>query len=66
MQTCNLHSDLLFLCFVDLYYSGESSSEVMAHSLTCPVCGRLGFTETELQSHVASEHQSCNTEVVSA
>jgi len=48
----------------DLYYSGESSSETMAHSLTCPVCGRLGFTETELQSHVTSEHQNCNTEVV--
>jgi len=48
----------------DLYYSGESSPESMAHSLTCPVCGRLGFTEPELQSHVTTEHQSCNTEVV--
>lgn len=37
----------------------------MAHSLTCPVCGRLGFTEPELQSHVAAEHQNCSTEVVS-
>jgi len=48
----------------DLYYSGESASDSMAHSLTCPVCGRLGFTEPELQSHVTTEHQSCTTEVV--
>ncbi|OXA56923.1 E3 ubiquitin-protein ligase KCMF1 isoform X2 [Folsomia candida] len=48
----------------DLYYSGESAVDVMAHSLTCPICGRLGLTETELQSHVTAEHQSCTTEVV--
>ncbi|CAL8143588.1 unnamed protein product [Orchesella dallaii] len=47
----------------DLYYSGESSTD-LAHSLTCPICGRLGFTESELQSHVTSEHQNSNTEVV--
>jgi len=47
----------------DLYYSGETATD-QAHSLTCPICGRLGFTEVELQSHVTSEHQSCNTEVV--
>lgn len=49
---------------IDLYYSGESSTD-LAHSLTCPICGRLGFTESELQSHVTSEHQNSNTEVVS-
>lgn len=49
--------------FADLYYSGESSTE-LAHSLTCPICGRLGFTESELQSHVTLEHQNSNTEVV--
>lgn len=51
------------LFFKDLYYSGESSTE-LAHSLTCPICGRLGYTESELQSHVTSEHQNSNTEVV--
>ncbi|CAG7833771.1 unnamed protein product [Allacma fusca] len=47
----------------DLYYGGESSTD-QAHSLTCPVCGRFGFTESELHSHVTAEHQNCNTEVV--
>lgn len=58
---------LICPCIVltDLYYSGESAVDVMAHSLTCPICGRLGLTETELQSHVTAEHQSCTTEVVS-
>jgi len=39
-------------------------SDTMTHSLTCPVCGKLGYTETDLQSHVTSEHQNCTTEVV--
>jgi len=47
----------------DLYYGGETAPE-LSHSLTCPVCGRLGLTEAELQTHAAAEHQNCNTEVV--
>ena len=47
----------------DLYYSGEANPE-LSYSLTCPVCGKLGLTESELQSHAVSEHQNCNTEVV--
>jgi hypothetical protein len=49
---------------LELFYGGEATSEIN-HALTCPVCGRLGFTESELQSHVSAEHVNCNTEVVS-
>jgi len=50
--------------FAELFYGGEAPTETN-HALTCPICGRLGFTESELQTHVAAEHQNSNTEVVS-
>lgn len=34
-------------------------------SFTCPYCGKMGFTESALQEHVASEHSDASIEVVS-
>lgn len=50
---------------LDLYYNGETNNSELSYSLTCPVCGKLGLTESELQNHAAAEHQNCSTEVVS-
>jgi len=47
----------------ELFYGGEAHTDQI-HSLTCPICGKYGFTELELHSHVTSEHQNCGTEVV--
>lgn len=34
-------------------------------ALTCPLCGRLGFTEASLLEHVNSQHVDSSIEVVS-
>uniref|UniRef100_A0A669Q2B2 E3 ubiquitin-protein ligase KCMF1 n=1 Tax=Phasianus colchicus TaxID=9054 RepID=A0A669Q2B2_PHACC len=49
----------------DLYYGGEAFSVEQPQSFTCPYCGKMGYTETSLQEHVASEHAETSTEVVS-
>lgn len=50
----------------DLFYSGESVSSEQPQSLTCPLCGTLGFTETTLLEHVTSEHASSDNDESSA
>ena len=56
--------DLFFQCILtradhELFYSGESASGIVQpQSLTCPFCGRLGFTEASLVDHVTSAHSS--------
>ncbi|OON14146.1 zinc finger, ZZ type, partial [Opisthorchis viverrini] len=40
----------------DLFFHGEPSSEYMAYSFTCPLCGQLGFTETSFSRHVFQKH----------
>ncbi|CDQ89600.1 unnamed protein product [Oncorhynchus mykiss] len=49
----------------DLYYGGEALSVEQPQAFTCPYCGRMGYTETSLQEHVAAEHTETSSEVVS-
>lgn len=48
----------------DLYYGGEAVSVEQPQSFTCPLCGKVGFTEAALQEHVTSEHTDTSFEVV--
>ncbi|XP_031351147.1 E3 ubiquitin-protein ligase KCMF1-like isoform X2 [Photinus pyralis] len=48
-----------------LYYSGETLANTdQPQSYTCPLCGRMGFTESTLQEHVAADHADTSLEVV--
>ena len=49
----------------ELYYGGEAFTADQPQSFTCPYCGKMGFTESALQEHVASEHSDASNEVVS-
>lgn len=49
----------------ELYYGGEAFTADQPQSFTCPYCGKMGFTESALQEHVASEHSDSSIEVVS-
>ncbi|XP_054714532.1 E3 ubiquitin-protein ligase KCMF1-like [Uloborus diversus] len=48
----------------DLYYGGEAASAEHPQSFTCPFCGRMGFTESALTEHVATEHSESSAEIV--
>jgi len=48
----------------ELYYGGEAFTADQPQSFTCPYCGKMGFTESALQEHVASEHSDASNEVV--
>lgn len=48
----------------DLYYGGEAVSVEQPQSYTCPICGKMGFTELALQEHVIAEHMDATSEVV--
>lgn len=50
----------------DLFYAGESVSSEQPQSLTCPLCGNLGFTESTLLEHVNSEHANSDNDESSA
>lgn len=69
---------VLLLCLVimsikhyilELHYSGESHATQHPQSFTCPLCGKLGFSESQLHSHVNRQHslsQGMHQEVVSS
>lgn len=48
----------------DLFYGGEGITMDNPPALTCPLCGKLGFTEASLQEHVNSQHAEASVEVV--
>ena len=48
----------------DIFYGGEALTAGAPQSYTCPLCGRMGFSEATLQEHVAAEHADNTTEVV--
>ncbi|XP_053643714.1 E3 ubiquitin-protein ligase KCMF1 isoform X2 [Cherax quadricarinatus] len=48
----------------DVYYGGEALSVDQPQSLTCPFCGKMGYTETSLQDHVTADHPDSAYEVV--
>lgn len=56
------HLLTLFQCILtradhELFYSGENAAGIVQpQALTCPFCGRLGFTESSLVDHVTSSH----------
>lgn len=50
----------------ELFYSGESLSTDRPHSLTCPLCGNHGYTESTLLEHVTSEHPNPDSDESSA
>ena len=54
-----------FFHYKELYYGGEGVSVEQPQSLTCPYCGKMGFTETALQEHVSADHSDATTQVVS-
>lgn len=51
---------IVFPCQV---YFGETSKNNRAQSLTCPLCGKMGFTAEELLSHSGSEHGDSHARV---
>uniref|UniRef100_A0A023GCH6 RING-type E3 ubiquitin transferase n=1 Tax=Amblyomma triste TaxID=251400 RepID=A0A023GCH6_AMBTT len=48
----------------DLYYGGEAVSVEQPQSFTCPICGKMGFTELTLQEHASADHTDASSEVV--
>ena len=44
------------LDFSDLFYGGESHSIEQPQSYTCPLCGEIGLSDTDLRDHVARQH----------
>lgn len=49
----------------ELYYAGEDSSKAhQPRSFTCPFCGRMGFSDASLNTHVNSDHAEDSFEVV--
>lgn len=48
----------------DLYFGGEAVSVEHPQSFTCPLCGKMGLTETALQEHAATEHTDTSVEIV--
>lgn len=63
----NIKSNFPFVVdwLIELYYGGEAFTADQPQSFTCPYCGKMGFTETALQEHVASDHSDASIEVVS-
>lgn len=54
---------------IELHYSGESHATQHPQSFTCPLCGKLGFSESQLHSHVNRQHslsQGMHQEVASS
>lgn len=41
----------------DLFYDGENHPSEQPQSLTCPLCGVLGFSEQQLKEHVSKQHK---------
>ena len=44
------------ISMADLFYGGESHNVEQPQSLTCPLCGQLGFSEAQLREHVTKNH----------
>ncbi|XP_019864411.1 PREDICTED: E3 ubiquitin-protein ligase KCMF1-like isoform X2 [Amphimedon queenslandica] len=40
----------------DIFYGGESHSVEQPQSFTCPLCGEVGFSDSEFRDHVTRQH----------
>ncbi|KAI7693134.1 E3 ubiquitin-protein ligase KCMF1 [Sarcoptes scabiei] len=49
---------------LNLFFGGESVPADQLFSFTCPICGRLGFTDSTLYDHVSISHIDSTLEVV--
>ncbi|XP_075675751.1 E3 ubiquitin-protein ligase KCMF1-like isoform X2 [Dermatophagoides pteronyssinus] len=49
---------------LDLFFAGENLNTDQPYSFTCPICGRLGFTNTTLFEHVNILHSDNSIRVV--
>ncbi|KAH7639302.1 E3 ubiquitin-protein ligase KCMF1 isoform X2 [Dermatophagoides farinae] len=58
MQCILTRSDL------DLFFAGENLTNDQPYSFTCPICGRLGFTNATLYEHVNIIHSDNSIQVV--
>ena len=47
---------LKYSFFSDLFYGGEGHSIEQPQSYTCPLCGEIGLSDTDLRDHVARQH----------
>ncbi|KAB7505823.1 E3 ubiquitin-protein ligase KCMF1 [Armadillidium nasatum] len=47
----------------DIFHGGEALTADQPQSLTCPFCGKMGFTEATLQEHVTANHLDTTFEV---
>ena len=58
---------ILFYLFFDenseIYFGGEQNPVEHVQSFTCPICGKMGFTENLLYDHSLQEHSDTFTEV---
>ena len=55
----------LLICFIiDLFFAGENLTNDQPYSFTCPICGRLGFTNATLYEHVNIIHSDNSIQVV--
>lgn len=54
-------TSLLHLSNQDLFYNGEGHSLEQPQSFTCPLCGQLGFSESQLREHVTKQHSDSTT-----
>lgn len=51
----------------DIFYGGENHSIEQPQSFTCPLCGEMGFSDSDFRDHVTRQHTDSSNvqEVVS-
>lgn len=47
----------------EIYFGGEQNPVEHIQSFTCPICGKMGFTESLLYDHSVQEHSDTFTQV---
>lgn len=48
----------------DVFYGGEALTTEQPQSYTCPLCSRMGYSESSLHEHVTADHADASAEVV--
>ena len=62
-MSCNVINNIIIintllsvLFLKDVFFGGENHSIDQPQSFTCPLCGELGFSDSELRDHVTRLH----------